>query len=287
VLTLAVFLAAILPLSGLTAMIVRQVFDGVTWVRQALASEGIEGILHRLPSPVEPAIRKVIQAIPDPQSQLRRLAEQGGQAAAAVGGLLVATGSVVLDTVLMLVAFFFFLVDGRRLLDWIDGYVPLRPGQFRELADEFRRTTISVLVATVATAGIQTVTAFVGYLIARAPNPIFLALMTFVFALIPALGGTVMIVLVGILQIATGHLWSGVFLLVWGLGVVSLIDNVARPYLLKGGMQLHGGIVFFSLLGGLAVFGGIGLIIGPLIVTFLISVLDMYRRDYGDGGRTG
>jgi predicted PurR-regulated permease PerM len=61
---------------------------------------------------------------------------------------------------------------------------------------------------------------------------------------------------------------------------VGLIDNLARPFLLKGGMALHGGIVFFSLLGGLAVFGGVGLVVGPLVVTFLVTVLNMYQREF-------
>jgi predicted PurR-regulated permease PerM len=137
-----------------------------------------------------------------------------------------------------------------------------------------------VLLATVATAGIQTATGMVGYLVARAPNLLFLALATFVVALVPALGGTVMLVAVGLLLLATGHTVAGVFLILWGVVVVSVIDNVARPYLLKGGMSLHGGLVFFALLGGLAVFGGVGLVIGPLSLTFLVTAADMYRREF-------
>jgi predicted PurR-regulated permease PerM len=65
------------------------------------------------------------------------------------------------------------------------------------------------------------------------------------------------------------------------VAVVGISDNFARPWLLKGGMELHGGLVFFALLGGLAVFGGIGLLLGPLILTFLITVTRLYRREFG------
>ena len=100
-------------------------------------------------------------------------------------------------------------------------------------------------------------TALAGYLVARAPNVVFLALVTFVVALIPAVGGTAVIVaVVLLLMLASGHVLSGVFLAAWGLVVVSLIDNFARPYLSRGGMELNGGVIFFALLGGLAVFGG-------------------------------
>jgi predicted PurR-regulated permease PerM len=147
--------------------------------------------------------------------------------------------------------------------------------------DDFRQTSVSVLVATLGTAAIQAATAAVGYVIARPPKILFLILATFVVALIPAIGGAFVVVGVALLLLATGHPIAGTFLGIWGLVVVSLSDNVARPYLLKGGMELHGGLVFFALLGGLSAFGGIGLLIGPLILTFLVAVLKLYRREFG------
>lgn len=283
-LTVGVLLAVVLPLAVLGTILFTEVLEGVQWVRRLFDDEGIGGILRRLPDPVEDAARKVLGAVPQPQQQIQKIAGQGGaQAAGAVATVLTATGSAVFQTVMMLIALFFFLTDGARLIGWLDRHTPLRPGLFRELMDDFAKTSVSVLVATVATAGIQTATALVGYLIAQAPNLIFFTLATFVVALIPAVGGAVMVVAVGLVLLATGHPLAGTFLILWGVVVVSLIDNVARPFLLKGGMALHGGIVFFALLGGLAVFGGVGLILGPLIVTFLITVLKMYEREYGRG----
>jgi predicted PurR-regulated permease PerM len=281
-LVVLVVLAVLLPLAGLGAILVREVLAGVAWLRDVLASEGVAGLLARLPGPVEVVVHKILDAIPQPLDQLQKLAgARGGQAAGALVSALTATGGALFQTAMMLIAFFFFLTDGRRLIEWLDGHVPLRPGTFRRLVDEFRRTTVSVLWATLATAGIQTATATVGYLIARAPNVLFLAVGTFIVALIPAVGGAVMVVAVGLLMLASGQPLAGSFLIVWGVVVVSLIDNVARPYLLKGGMELHGGIIFFALLGGLSVFGAIGLILGPLSIAFLMSVLSMYEREYG------
>jgi predicted PurR-regulated permease PerM len=231
-------------------------------------------------------VRYVVTSLGDPQRQLQQWAgSQGGQAAAAVGGVLAATGTFLFQSAMMLIGLFFFLVDGRPLVDWLDARVPLRPGQFRALLADFRRTSVSVLVATAATAGLQTVVAFVGYLLARAPNPVFLAMLTLVAALVPAAGATVMVIAIAALQLATGHTVSGVFLLAWGIAVVGLVDNIIRPILLKGGMALHGGLVFFSLLGGVAVFGGIGLVVGPVTLTFLLSALNMYWREFGEPER--
>lgn len=281
--TVGVLLAVVIPLAGLGAVIVNQVIQGVQWFRETIQSGGVWGLVQRLPGPFERAAHELLRAIPSPQQQLQKLAgAQGGQAAAAVGGVLSATGTALFQTAMMLIALFFFLTDGARLVDWIDAHVPLRPGQFRALVEDFRQTSVSVLVATVGTAGIQTLSALVGYVIARVPNVVFVTLVTFVVALIPALGGTVAVIVAALLMLATGHTLSAVFLVAWGLLVVAIADNVARPYLLKGEMQLHGGLVFFSLLGGLAVFGGVGLLLGPLVLTFLVATVRMYRREFGE-----
>ncbi len=279
-LTLGVLLLAILPFAGLGAILVKHVLEGVDWVRTTIQSEGVWGLVERLPDFMQDAAHEVLRAFPQPQQQLQRIAgAQGGQAAAAVGGALAATGTALFQVTMMLIALFFLLVDGARLVDWIDARVPLRPGQLRALLEDFRQTSVSVLVSSLGTAAIQTAVAVVGYAIARAPNVLFLALATFVLALVPAVGGSVMVVGVALLLLATGHPLAGGFLAIWGIAVVSLSDNVARPYLLKGGMALHGGLVFFALLGGLAVFGAIGLVLGPMILTFLVAVLRLYRRE--------
>jgi predicted PurR-regulated permease PerM len=281
IVTLGVLLAVLLPLGGVGAALVQEILAGVQWVRGALEGQGIAGLLHHLPGPVEELARRLFAAIPDPQQMLRDLAgASGGEAAQALGGFLVATGAAIFRAALFLIALFFLLTDGLHLVEWLDGHVPLRPGQLRTLLGEFRRTSVSVLVASLGTAAIQTGTAAVGYLVARAPNPLFLILLTFVFALVPAVGGTLVVVVAGLLLVATGHPVAGIFLAVWGV-VVSLSDNVARPYLLRGGMALHGGLLFFALLGGIATFGGIGLVIGPLALTFLVTVLNIYRREFG------
>jgi predicted PurR-regulated permease PerM len=278
--TLGLVLVVVAPFATFGAVIVQNALDGLQWLRGEIDSEGIWGLVARLPGPVENLARKVVAAIPQPGQELQRFAAQGGQAAAAVGGVLAATGSLLLRAVLSLVAFFFLLVDGPRLVDWADRHVPLKQGQLRQLLTEFRQTSVSVLTATLATAALQTAAAFAGYLVLGAPRLAFLTAATFVIALVPAAGASIMVVLAGLIMIAGGHVLSGTLLCVWGVGVVSMVDNVVRPYLLRGGTALHGGVVFFALLGGLAAFGALGLLIGPLAVTFLLSVARMYEREF-------
>lgn len=286
--TLGLLVVVLLPLATLGAVLVGQIADGIQWLREVVQSEGVRGLVDRLPPALQHAIDALLRLMPEPEAQLRRLAgQQGGTAAAAVGGLLAATGGLVFKTIMMLIALFFFLTDGGRLVAWIDESVPLRPGQVRALLADFRQTSVSVLLATVGTAAIQSLVALAGFLIARAPNPLFLTLLTFVLALVPAAGATIVVVAIGGLLLATGHVLAGGFLIAWGAAVVSLSDNLARPLLLKGGMELHGGLVFFALIGALAVFGGIGLLVGPLVLTFLVAVAKLYRREFRGTGTAG
>jgi predicted PurR-regulated permease PerM len=280
IVTLGVLVVVLLPVSWFGAVVVAEAAQGIQWLRDTLQSEGVSGILRRLPEIVQRAVDAIVERVPELQQELGRVAGQRGtQAAAAVGGFLAATGTLLFRTVMMLIAFFFFLVDGERLVAWIDAQVPLAPGQFRALTADFRQTSVSILLATLGTAMIQSGVAELGYLLARAPNPVFLGLVTLFFALVPAVGATIVVVTVAVLLAATGHLGAGLFLAAWGLAAVALVDNVVRPYLLKGGMALHGGLVFFALLGGVGAFGAIGIVAGPLVLTFLVAVLKLYRSE--------
>src|SRR6185369_14473661 len=109
---------------------------------------------------------------------------------------------------------------------------------------------------------------------------IFFGAVTFMAVLIPALGAAFACVAVAALLLVTGHLYAAIFLAIWGIAVVGVVDNVVKPLLMRGGMQMHGAIVFFSLIGGLAMFGPIGLLLGPLAVSLFLTLLKMYRRDF-------
>jgi predicted PurR-regulated permease PerM len=276
-LTAAVLVAVVGPLSGLGAVLVPQMVAGFAWMRAALASEGLAGLVLRVPESLRPIAEQLHRAIPGTLDRLQELVTaEGGRAASVVGNLLSATGAFVLRSILMLIALFFMLVDGPALVHWLNEAIPLKRGQVSELLRDFRRVTVTVLVSTLLTAAVQSGFAFVGYLIARVPNPIFLAL-------VPVVGATVVVLAVAAVQIGTGHVAGGVFLAIFAVGVVGMVDNVVKPIFIRGGVSIHGAVIFFALFGGLAAFGPIGFLVGPLAVSFLVAVVRMYRRDYSAG----
>ncbi|HEY1088270.1 MAG TPA: AI-2E family transporter, partial [Archangium sp.] len=143
----------------------------------------------------------------------------------------------------------------------------------------------SVIKSEVVTAAVQSAVALVGYLIAKVPNPVFFTAVTFIIAFIPAIGAGSVCFAAAVLMLVTGHPYAALFLGIWALTAVALVDNFLKPFLIKDEVNLHGAIVFFALLGGLAAFGAIGLLIGPLAVALLLSVIKMYRRDYQGVGQ--
>ncbi len=283
VVTLVILLAFVVPLGGVTAGVVKLVSDGITWLREILESQGIHGLLERLPGPLESMAERVLVSLPDDGASLEELpTSQGGKAAAAVGGVLAATTHAVVQAALFLVALYFLLLDGNRLVAFLDNALPFRRMHLRELLGDFRRASIAVMVSTIATAGIQTVVAAIGFFVARAPQMLFLTLATFFLALIPAIGAASVPVAVGLLLLFTGHYIGGSFLIGWGILVVAMVDNIVKPYLIKGGIELHGAVVFFALLGGLALLGATGLVAGPLIVVFFMSTIRIAERERED-----
>jgi len=281
----AVVLALLLPLGGLGAFIVNETVKGVQFVAQTVRSEGMSGLLDRLPESLQGLVNRAIGALSIDSGELdaelrKRAGQHGGEVATLVSGALAATGEALLQVTMMLIAFFFLLVDGKALVAWIEDNSPLRRGQAHELLLEFRRVSASVIVSSVVTSGVQAVAALLGYLVAGVPHPFFFALVTFVVAFVPAVGAGGVCLVAALLLLALGHPWAALFLSIWGVLAVGLVDNLIKPLLVKRGMHMHGGVIFFSLLGGLAAFGSVGLVLGPLIVTFLLALVRIYSRDF-------
>ena len=281
VIVIGVVLLVVVPLLALSTVAVKEATDGAKFIRDTVRSEGVTGLIDRLPEPLRNFGHKAAGQLGDlGEFGQKHLSDQGPKAASAIAGALVATGALLLDLAMMLIALYFLLVRGDEVMGWLDEVLPLRPSQTRELAAEFKKVSYAVIVATVLTAAVQAAAAFIGYLIAKVPHPFFFAIVTFFFALIPAIGAAAVCPFAALILLATGHAYMAIFLAVWGVVVVGLIDNVARPFLIKGDVEMGGAVVFFALIGGIAAFGAIGLVVGPLAVAIFLALLRMYRRDY-------
>jgi predicted PurR-regulated permease PerM len=282
ILCVAVVLLLLGPIAAMLAFVVSDGSDGVAFVTNALQSEDVKNLVARLPEGAQRAVNDAIERLPRNAGELMSAlnVQADGETAATVGRALSRTGSFVFHTVLMIIALFFMLVSGDDLVRWIDQISPLRRGRTRELLTTFGRVSYAVIVSAVVTAAVQAGAALVGYLIAQVPSPFFFTLVTFFVAFVPAIGAAVVCLFCAALLLLTGHPYMAIFLAAWGIVVVGVVDNLVKPLLIKRGMEIHGAVVFFALIGGLAAFGAIGLLLGPLLVAFFLAVLRIYHEDY-------
>lgn len=284
---LAMLVVLVGPVIAFSTFAINEGGKGAAFVARMARSASLGEVLGHLPPSIGAPARNLLDRLPVEDEELteklkREVTAQGANAAAAVGATLSATGSLLFQAAMMLIAFYFLLLQGDQLVAWIDELAPLKPGRTRELLAEFKQVAYSVILSTIVTSAVQAVAALAGYYIASVPHPLFFAAATFLAAFIPAIGAGSICLAVALLIFLTGHPYAALFLALWALIVVSLVDNLVKPLLIRAGMQMNGAVVFFSLIGGLAAFGGIGLLLGPLIVSLLLSLLRMYQRDFAD-----
>ncbi|MEO8361318.1 MAG: AI-2E family transporter [Vicinamibacteria bacterium] len=276
----AVVFVLVLPLVSIVLAVAAQADDTFQPLRATFQERGLDGLLQTLPQPMPVIAAGIIDRLPRGEQQLEELVKSlTGRVLGSVGHLFVATGSIVFQTAMMLVALFFMLVDGPIFVRWILKSSPLTNDQTRDLLQDFRGVSIAVLVGSAGTAFVQTVVALIGYWIAGSPHALLLATATFIGAFIPVVGAGTVVVLAALSLFFTGHSGSALFLLIWGLGVVSSIDNFVKPYLMRGNLEVNTGVIFFALLGGVGVFGPVGLLAGPLVVAFFLAVVRMCMKE--------
>lgn len=278
--TVGLVLALVLPTATLGVVVIREATAALDSFHRVLADEGVPGLIHRVPDPFRERIEEAWTRLPSRDRNAEFIFDLERRAASSIPQMVSAGGQIVLQTSLMIIALFFLLLDGSRVIVWLNMVSPLYKNQIRELLVEFRRVSASVLLGSLATAGAQAAVALIGYLIAHVPNPAFVGLVTFFIALVPILGAGGFSFAVAIYLFLLGHVYASLFLAIWSVLVVGLVDNIVKPLVIKGGIEMHGAIVFFALIGGFAVFGPVGLVLGPLSVTLLLTILRIYQRDF-------
>ena len=182
------------------------------------------------------------------------------------------------DLLLTLFIAFFMFLQGDDFIKAIKGLSPLDPAHNDEILRETEATIKATLWGTVIVAVAQGTLGGVGFLIFGLPQPAFWGTVMIPAAVIPVVGSTIIWGPAAVYLLFTGHIGAGVGLIIWGGVVVSVIDNILKPILMKGSGETPSIFILFSILGGLTYFGMIGFILGPLILSFLLSLLRIYQK---------
>jgi predicted PurR-regulated permease PerM len=211
----------------------------------------------------------------------RALAETAATGAAAIAGdIAAATAGSLLALLFAMLSMHFILRNWQTVATRAQETFPLRPDYTAGLLAEFRRVGRTTLLGTLGTGVAQGVLATLGFWITGVPEPIFFGAAAAVASLVPPVGATLVWVPAGVVLILVGHPVRGVLELAWGAVMVSLVSEyVIRPRLVGSGGHLPPLVTFAALLGGVAVFGLKGLIVGPVLMSLAIAVLRLYATE--------
>lgn len=194
--------------------------------------------------------------------------------------------SILLNFFVMVFVVYYLLIDGTAVARRIKNMLPLKESHKQHVLDKFHDVTIAVFYGNISMAVLQGILGGVGFWILGGPSPILWGFVMMIFALIPYFGAAVVwlpaslnLVFMGYLQNNSSATTRGIILGIYGLFIVSSIDNLLKPRLIGVKGRVHPILVLLGVLGGLSLFGFIGLILGPVMLALLMTFADIYEEE--------
>ena len=194
---------------------------------------------------------------------------------AVASNLLTAVGTFAV----VLFSLFFFLLDGGAFGRWVAALVPLNERHQRELTRTFIGIVKSAVIGSGLVALAQGLLGGIAFSLVGLRGVLWGSVMAFT-SLVPVVGTAIVWVPAAIVLFALGHTGAGIFLLVWGVVVISGVDNVIRMFVVKGPVRMHPLLIFFSVLGGIKLAGLLGVVFGPLVLAMVLALLEIYRGEF-------
>jgi predicted PurR-regulated permease PerM len=206
-------------------------------------------------------------------------AQVASRANALLQGVLTRVGRAAVDLGLFLLMLFFLLRDGGRLKDELRPVSPFSEEQEKQIFEHLERTILGALQAVVVVPVAQGILAGIGFMIFGVPSPLLWGTAVILAATVPLVGSPLGWVPAVVYLVVQGQAGPALGLLVYCTVIVSGSDNVVKPLLLRGAARIHPLLGFLSIVGGVLAFGVFGFLIGPVILSLVLSAIRIYRLD--------
>jgi predicted PurR-regulated permease PerM len=274
--TLLVIVTILLPVVGVSVAVARELRGAVQ------NAQGGLGRLLDVPA-IQPAIRWLSQYVDVEAWRSSDYLVEHVQAwsAAIAGPTLLFVGGIVnalVQTLLVIFTMFYFFRDGEALRRAIYDVVPLEYEQSHEIMLRTRDVIGATIYGVLAISAIQGVLGFLIFTLLGLPSPLLWGVVMFLMSMIPMAGAFVVWVPAAIYLLLTGSYVKALLLAVWGVLVIGSIDNFLSPRLVGRRARLHELLIFFSVLGGLQVFGVLGLVLGPVLAAITLALIEVVRQ---------
>lgn len=193
-----------------------------------------------------------------------------------------ATFNSLTSVVLMYFILYFMLINTRILEKWLYDYVPLKHHNLAEVGHELKQLVISNALGIPLVAILQGVVGLFAYLFLGVNDVWFWFIFTCIASMLPFVGAALAYVPLSIVLLANHQQWQGIFMLIYGFGVIGVVDNVFRFVLQKKMGDVHPLITVFGVIIGINLFGFIGLIFGPILISMFILLIKIYLNEFSE-----
>ena len=183
-----------------------------------------------------------------------------------------------IDVVLIIMSLLYLFKDGRKFHKEILNALPFTKAQTEKLSIDVETGIRAIIGGYLLIAIIQGIVSGFGFWIFGVPNPALWGFVTVIAALVPTFGTSLVNIPAIILLFLGNHIGAGIGLTIWWLTAISIIDNFIGPMFISGRIRIHVLLLIFSIIGGIKFFGALGFLIGPLIIIFFWSVLEMFQE---------
>jgi predicted PurR-regulated permease PerM len=200
-----------------------------------------------------------------------------------VGGI----PAFVVETVIFLFTFFYLLRDGEQFVNWVRTAAPFDPDVTTELIARTDDLLWAAVVGNVIVAGVQAILTVLGFLVIGFDDLVFWGVVTFVLSLLPVIGASFVWIPAVIYLLFVGSIPEAVGLLVYGSLIISGSDNFIRPLAMQRGARLNSGLLILGIFGGVAIFGFLGLFVGPVLIGLSKEIVDLLVKQRDDLNRSG
>jgi len=186
--------------------------------------------------------------------------------------------SFVAGSVITFFTLFFLFREGGSFKKHAETFLPLSVAQVNRLFTGFSNSIVANVYGSLAVGVAQGILASLAFWVLGLSSPVLWGVVTALFSLIPIVGSAAVWGPAVIILVVGGHWWKALILLIWGAAVIGQIDTFVRPYVIGGRVKLHTLLIFFALLGGVEAFGGLGIFIGPVVLSVTLVLLEMLRE---------
>lgn len=202
------------------------------------------------------------------------------QAAGYITGFLGGTMIILSEIALMYLFLFYFLINVGKMEHFLERHLPFSKDKIKDFSSELEVQTFSNALGAPLLALVQGLVAIFGYWIFGLPEPVFWGAMTGLFSFLPVVGSLLIWLPAAIFQLSIGESWQGIAILLYGVLIISSIDNVFRFIFQKKFANVHPLVTIIGVIVGLQLFGVSGIIFGPLLISYFLILLRIFQEEY-------